>query len=207
MSELVFDIETEPDEVSQKLESELVGKIEPTKTAIKEGLDAVRKYIDGKMQDVRSDYALSPMTGKVKCICGILDDEEFSISGDEKYIIETFLSKFTGQRLISFNGKGFDNPFLKIRMAKLDIKPIFLTLLPNRKYDTHEHFDVKEVLDNFSSAPKKGNLRQWSVFFGLQAPENDGNEISELTIEQTIEKCLQDCRNTKAIYDKIKWYY
>lgn len=205
MSELVFDIETVADNVSEELEKELLGKIEPTATAVKKGLDAVREYMDSKIADLREGYALSPMTGKVLCICGIMDGEEFQLTGKEKKVIESFMDiAVDATRFITFNGKQFDVPFLNIRMAKLGVAS--KCRIPSRRYDTVSHFDVREVLTNFGMNPK-GSLKQWAKFFNVEYAQDNGSDIANLSIEEVVEKCLSDCRGTQAIYDKINIYY
>ncbi len=205
MTEIVLDIETKPDEISEQLANELYGKIEPTLTAIKAKKEG--EYIQQKKDEIAESFALSPMTGKILGIGFLLPeaDKETYIEDTEeqmlKYISDLF-AKGIG-KIVTFNGKNFDIPFIKIRSAILNvhIPPIF-----NKKYDVDRHFDVREVLTNFG-ANQKGTLKEWAIVFGTTPPKDSGKAIHLLTKEERQEKCLTDCRNTNFIYQRLKNLY
>ena len=81
-NELVFDIETAPDNVPQSLLDELFFKIEPTKEAEKKGERAVKDYIKKKQDEIIADFALSPMTGKILGI-GVRQNDGWYLEDDE----------------------------------------------------------------------------------------------------------------------------
>jgi hypothetical protein len=205
MTEIVIDIETKPSEISEELAQELYGKIEPTQTAIKAKKEA--EYIQSKKDEIAEGFALSPMTGEILGIGFLLPEQ-----GKETYVEESEkeMLNFVGDlfakgvgKIVTFNGKNFDVPFLKIRSAILNvfIPPIF-----NRKYDVDRHFDVREVLTNFG-ANQKGTLKEWAITFGTTPPKDSGKAIHLLTKEERQEKCLTDCRNTNFIYQRLKNLY
>ena len=73
LTELVLDIETTPNEsLPKSLLEELYGKIEPTKTAIKEGKS--EEYVKNKQDEIKQDFALYPMTGKILGVGLLLPD-------------------------------------------------------------------------------------------------------------------------------------
>jgi 3'-5' exonuclease len=202
MTEIVLDIETMPSEISQELANELYGKIEPTQTAIKAKKEA--EYIQIKKDEIAEGFALSPMTGKILGVGFLLPQ-----LNQETYIEDTeeAMLKFIGDifakgvgKIVTFNGKAFDIPFLKIRSAILNvpIPPIF-----NKKYDVDRHFDVREVLTNFG-ANQRGTLKEWAITFGTVPPKDSGKAIHLLTKEERQEKCLTDCRNTNFLYQRLK---
>jgi predicted PolB exonuclease-like 3'-5' exonuclease len=205
MTDLTLDIETMPNEISEALANELYGKIEPTKTAIKAGTEA--EYIQSKKDEIAEDFALSPMTGKILGIGMLLPETDMATYIEDteiemlKYLGDLF-AKGVG-KIITFNGKGFDIPFLKIRSAILGvpIPPIF-----NKKYDVDRHFDVREVLTNFG-ANQKGTLKQWAIVFGLEPQKDSGKNIHLLSKEDRQAKCLADCRITNHIYQRLKNLY
>jgi DNA polymerase elongation subunit (family B) len=211
-SEIVFDIETAPDNVPQSLLDELFSKIEPTKEAEKKGEQAIKDYIKKKQDEIVADFALSPMTGKILGIgiyCGgYWAKNEFPNmkvykEEDELDMLEWFNYQLKNDppRLISFNGKSFDAHFIKVRSAILGYN--FDYQIDTKRYDTKNHFDVREVLTNFGANPK-GTLRQWAIAFGLEPPKDTGENIHLLTKEERSAKCLKDCQITYEIFNKLK---
>jgi DNA polymerase elongation subunit (family B) len=191
-----------PNEVPVELLHELYGKIEPTQTAIKKGKEA--EYIQAKKDEIAEGFALSPMTGRILGI-GLLLPQ----AGTETYIEDTevnmlhyldeLFTKNVG-KLVTFNGKGFDVHFIKIRSAILGVQ---MPLIFNRKYDVDRHFDVREVLTSFG-ANQKGTLKEWAIAFGTTPAKDSGKAIHLLTKEERQEKCLTDVRNTNFIYQRLK---
>ena len=203
LTELVLDIETQPsDTLPQPLLDELFNKIEPTQTAIK--ANKVEEYVKNKQDEIKQDFALSPMTGKVLGIGFLLPDTDIGtyIEEDEAtmltYINDLF--KFRQPKLITFNGKNFDIPFLKIRSAILGLP---FCSISSKRYDTSLHFDVREILTNFG-ANQKGTLKEWAIIFGQEPQKDSGKDIHLLTKEERQAKCMADCRITNFIYQRLK---
>ena len=125
LTELVLDIETAPNEsLPEPLLEELYGRIEPTKTAIKEGKS--EEYVKNKQDEIKQDFALYPMTGKILGVGLLLPDTGTAtyIEEDEPTMLSYLNDLFSRRppRLITFNGKSFDIPYLKIRSAILGVK-------------------------------------------------------------------------------------
>ena len=100
-------------------------------------------------------------------------------------------------KIITFNGKSFDIPFIKIRAAILGIQ---IPPLSSRKYETDRHFDVREILTNFG-ANQKGTLKEWSIVFGCEPPKDSGKDIHLLTKEEREERERRNARR-RELYRK-----
>ena len=200
-TEIVLDIETMPNEIPEALAKELYGKIEPTQIAIKQGKEA--EYIKAKQEEIAEGFALSPLTGRILGIGLYLPESDTSIyiEETEKEMLEYLHSLFAknSPRLITFNGKSFDIPFIKIRAAILGAT---IPPLSTKKYDTMWHFDVREILTNFGTN-QKGTLKGWSIVFGIEPPKDSGKNIHLLTEQERGEKCLADVKCTNFIYQKL----
>ena len=197
---MVLDIETMSCEIPDALARELYGKIEPTQTAIKAHKED--EYIKSKQEEIAEGFALSPMTGRVLGIGIICKDVKTYIEDTEQGMFKFLcdIAKDDSTRLITFNGKNFDVPFLKIRAAILGVPiPNFST----KRYDTTWHFDCREILTNFGANPK-GTLKEWAIIFGVEPPKDSGKAIHLLTKEERQTKCLDDCKCTEFIYKRLQ---
>ncbi len=105
-------------------------------------------------------------------------------SGNEKEILEQFWHDITHyQQFITFNGRGFDCPFLMLRSAILQVKPT-RNLMPYR-YDASIHCDLLEQL-TFYGAFRKFNLDFYCKSFGIESPKIHG--ITGLDMKQLTEE-------------------
>ena len=106
-------------------------------------------------------------------------------------------------RIISFNGRNFDIPFLMIRSALNKIKPT-KNLMRNR-FDPF-HIDL---LDQFTyyGITRKFNLDFYCHGFGIKSPKN--NEVSGIEVKNLYEAgrikdiaiyCAEDIRATAQLY-------
>lgn len=215
MMNLFFDIETYADVNSVLLEKQMADISAPSnyKDPVK-----ISSYIEEQKKKVMSELALSPMTGKIITI-GMMDDTgklfQLSPELDEERMLTKFWTEFgeifennAKVKLVSFNGKKFDLPFLLIRTAKLMIqKPESLDLfIPSdylKKYDTQFHFDLYE--NHFSAF--KGGLKAWASFF-LDADYESGAQVAEMyesgRYSEIVEYNYRDLLRTKGLYDSIK---
>ncbi|MEW6108892.1 MAG: ribonuclease H-like domain-containing protein [Nitrospirota bacterium] len=102
-------------------------------------------------------------------------------SGTEKEIIQKFWDTIKNYRqFITFNGRGFDCPFIMVRSAVHKIKPL-RELMPNRYGDTH--IDLFDQLTFFGASRRKFSLDMWCRTFGIKSPKDDGitgYEVKEL---------------------------
>lgn len=93
-------------------------------------------------------------------------------TGTEKEIIGKFwdvMKRF--DKFITFNGRGFDCPFILVRSAVHKLKPS-RDLMPNRYNDTH--IDLLDQLSFFGASRRKFSLDMWCRTFGIRSPKEDG---------------------------------
>lgn len=94
------------------------------------------------------------------------------IPGSEEESLHRFWQDLTPYRqIITFNGRGFDCPFLLFRSAVLGVRPS-RNLMGNR-YDTAGHIDLLEQL-TFYGALRKFNLDFYCKVFGIASPKEQG---------------------------------
>ena len=70
--------------------------------------------------------------------------------------------------IITFNGRGFDCPFILIRSAVHKIKPT-KDLMPNRYNGVH--IDLLDQLTFYGASRRKFSLDMWCKTFGIKAPK------------------------------------
>lgn len=170
---------------------------------------------------------LNPGTGKICCIGMVLrsdiDDtaspvELSSCSDNEKEILEYFWGcmkqlKNDYIRIVTFNGKDFDVPYILIRSAINGIIPT--RVLPSNKWnDSYRvyrgefHFDLWEFLRGFYNKGKFGaSMDFWLKSFGLSEKTEQGSAVGEMFENKEYDRiaayCLNDCKVTMELYDKI----
>lgn len=180
MSRIIFDIET-------------VGKdFESLEKSVQEYLLRwAESESDGK--EVKESLSFYPLTGEVVTI-GMFDpDKEKGIvyfqnnsdpvlpfeeegfkyeTGTEKEIIQKFWDTVKNyKQFITFNGRGFDCPFIMVRSAVHKIKPV-RDLMPNRYGDAH--IDLFDQLTFFGASRRKFSLDMWCRAFDIKSPKAGG---------------------------------
>lgn len=194
MNKLIFDIETvgeDFDKLDKTTEDVL------TKWIRKES-ESEEDYKE-ELNNLKNGLGFSPLTGEIVAI-GVLDYEKnkgavyFQTPGKilsesekdnvkfkpmtEKEMLENFWSGVKNyQEFISFNGRGFDVPFLMIRSAINGVKPT-KDLMSNRylgsqKFDS-KHVDLMDQLSFYGSTRRKGSLHLYSRAFGITSPKTQG---------------------------------
>ena len=113
------------------------------------------------------------------------DDELVHVkSGCEKEILEQFwLDIGHYDQFVTFNGRGFDCPFLMLRSAILQVQPT-RNLMPYR-YDASIHCDLLEQF-TFYGALRKFNLDFYCKSFGIESPKAHG--VTGLDMKQLTEE-------------------
>ena len=189
------------------------------------------------LEELKSGLGFSPLTGEIVVI-GVLDyaknqgvvyysapgqnppagGEEFNENNiafkqaTEKEMLEHF---WNGARqydeFISFNGRGFDGPFLMIRSAFHGIRPT--KNLSESRYlyqqKTCSHIDLADQLTFQGNMRKKGSLHLWSNLFGIESPKSNGvtgDDVGRLFKEKKFLDIARynagDLRATKELYEK-----
>lgn len=194
--------------------------------------DKSREYLmrfaqdDAQKLEVKESLGFSPLTGQVVAI-GILnpdtdrgatyfisdgkieayekDNVQYIPCANEKELITQFWEVASHyDQFITFNGRGFDCPYIMIRSAILKIKPT-KNLVPNRYFDSH--IDLLDRLMFFGSVRKMMNLHMWCQAFGIESPKTKGvtgHEVANLfknkKFKEIAEYCFDDIKATKELY-------
>lgn len=152
--------------------------------------------------DAERGFAFFQTTGQP-----LLPFEEDSVryeTGTEKEIIEKFWNVMkTCSQFITFNGRGFDCPFILIRSAVHKIKPT-RDLMPNR-YNI-AHLDLLDQLTFYGASRRRFSLDMWCRTFGIKSPKEDGitgYEVKDLYKSgrhiDIAKYCVGDLRATKEL--------
>jgi 3'-5' exonuclease len=179
-----------------------------------------------ELEDVKLKMNLSPLTAQLLAI-GMLNPDtrrgkvlfqsdvkgnylseegmiEF-VATDEKGILTVFWEDIKRyNQFITFNGRGFDSPFLILRSAMLGVKPS-RNLLPYR-YDPKIHCDLLDQL-TFYGAFRRYSLDFYCKAFNIKSPKSDG--VSGLDMKKLYEEkrfkdiaeyCIGDVIATAELY-------
>ncbi len=195
--ELVFDIETcgvDLEELSESQQEFIFRQAE------KEHDDSIKKE---KKEDAVRYLSLYPFTSRVVSIAMLNTDtgnmmvlyegenEEWTSEQkpvkyramSEKDILEHFW-RYAGRvdKVITFNGRNFDIPFLMMRSAMLKVKPT-VNFMGN-KFDTAHHIDLLEQF-TFYGTTRKFNLDFYCHAFGIESPKGKG--VTGMEVKQLYE--------------------
>ncbi|NTU43819.1 MAG: 3'-5' exonuclease [Nitrospirales bacterium] len=186
VSRVIFDIET----VGREFDS-----LDP----------AAQEYLlkgaetDEEESKIKESLAFYPLTGEIVAI-GMLNPDTlkgvvyFQTSGDlllpfeeegvryecgtEKEILEKFWAAIKSyDQFVTFNGRGFDCPFIMIRSAVHRIKPT-RDLMPNRY--SSGHIDLLDQLTFYGAAKRRFSLDMWCRTFGISSPKEAGVSGAEV---------------------------
>lgn len=177
-------------------------------------------------EDIKKKLALYPLTGEIVTI-GMLNPEtekgyalfqnnqgatekfeENGIvfeSGSEKEILEKFWD-FVGnyQQAVTFNGRGFDLPFLMLRSAIHGVRPSRNFM--EYRYDFKTHCDLLDQL-TYYGAVRKFNLDFYAKSFGIKSSKEegiDGSMVGEMYKQEKFLEiaryCVRDLHTTKELY-------
>ncbi len=227
MSKLIFDIETvgenfdELDETTQGVLTRW----------IKQDSETENEYLRA-LENLKNGLGFSPLTGEIVAI-GVFDPDknqggvyfqapeqyiaDFEENGikykqmNEKEMLEKFWeisSKY--QEFISFNGRGFDAPFLAIRSAIHKIKPAKDLMDGRYLYQQKKvtHIDLQDQLCFYGSVRRKGSLHLFTRAFGIKSPKSEGisgDDVGRLFQEKKFVEIAKynagDLFATKELYD------
>lgn len=99
------------------------------------------------------------------------DDMRYE-TGTEREIIMKFWDTLRGyKQFVTFNGRGFDCPFILVRSAVHKIRPL-RELMPNRYGDTH--IDLFDQLTFYGATRRKFSLDMWCRTFDIKSPKSEG---------------------------------
>jgi DNA polymerase elongation subunit (family B) len=228
MAILVFDIETSalPVETFDESQQEYLFR-------------ELQRIPDGPEREVRRDeisrqFSLWPLTAQVLCIAMLnaetqrgqvlftaddFEDDatedgpvEFVPFADENEMLTAFWDvsrHYDG--IVTFNGRGFDVPFLYLRSAVLNV-PITRKEWLGYRYATSPHCDLAEQLSFYGVSGRDGAARRFNLdfyckAFGIESPKSQGvtgMDVARLLAEgrhrEIAEYCLRDVRATVELY-------
>lgn len=177
--------------------------------------------------EIRKKTALYPLTGEVVVI-GMLNPETMKgsalfqngrgeaesfeengvvyESGSEKEILEKFWERVRNYgQVVTFNGRGFDAPFLAIRSAINKVRPS--RNLMGYRFDAREHCDLLDQL-TFYGATRKYSLDFYAKSFGFKSSKEegvDGSMVGEMyaagKYRDIARYCVRDLVATKELYE------
>lgn len=229
MAKLVFDIETSAlpletfDETQQEYLFRDAEKI-PDETA--RGL---------RRAELLQQFNLWPFTAQVVCIAMLnaetqrgqvlftaedFDEEateapepvEFVPCVDESELLTAFwdVAKHYDS-IVTFNGRGFDVPFIYLRSALLNV-PISRKDWLGYRYQTEPHCDLAEQLTFYNVSGREGAARRFNLdfyckAFGIESPKSHGvtgMDVNTLLAEgryrDIAEYCLRDVKATVLLF-------
>ena len=228
MATLVFDIETSalPPETFDEVQQEYLFR-----DATKLEDPAEREKKRGELTQMMS---LWPFTSRVVCVAMLNADTargkvlftaddfeedaaeagpvEFVPCCDETELLTAFwdLAKHYDS-IVTFNGRGFDVPFLYLRSAQLNV-PISRKNWLGYRFATEPHCDLAEQLTFYSvsgrdGAARKFNLDFYCKAFGIESPKSHGvtgNDVTSMVAEgrhkEIADYCLRDVRATVLLH-------
>jgi len=233
MNRLIFDIETigkDFDKLDKTTQHSLTSWIK--KEARDE--DDYQKILD----DLKEGLGFSALTGEI-VVLGVLDYaknsgvvyfqakdkqiSEFTIGkfkfkqATEKEMLEKFWQGVRNyEEFISFNGRGFDVPFILARSAKYEIRAT-KDLMSNRYLGMQKfgakHTDLLDQLTFYGAVRRKGNLHLWCKLFNIKSPKAEGitgDDVQELFKNKEYEKIAEynswDLEATRELYNYWKNY-
>jgi len=227
MAKLVFDIETTalPLEDFDSVQQEYLFR-----DANKLPEEAQRLVRQGEIQQL---FNLWPLTARVACIAmlnaetsrgqvlfladdfeqeaGASNEVEFIPCMDEAELLSAFWDVARHyEGVVTFNGRGFDVPFIYLRSALLNT-PISRKDWLGYRFQTEPHCDLADQFTFYSSgrdgAGRRFNLDFYCKAFGIVSPKShgvSGMDVNRLLAEgryrEIAEYCLRDVEATLLLY-------
>ncbi len=228
MAKLVFDIETSAlplerfDEAQQEYLFRDCSRI------------AEEQARETRRAEIRQQFNLWPLTAQAVCIAMLNADtlrgqvlftaQEYAEEGDEAGPVEfvacmdevELLTAFWDvarhyEHVITFNGRGFDVPFIYLRSALLGV-PISRKDWLGYRFQTEPHCDLAEQLTFYGVSGRDGAARRFNLdfyckAFGIESPKSHGVTGADVNTllaagryRDIAEYCLRDVKATVLLY-------
>ncbi len=228
MATLVFDIETSalPIESFDDAQQEYLFR-----EAARLDDEAARA---NRREEIQKLFNLWPLTARVVCIAMLnteslrgqvlyLAEEHEEASGegqpvefvacmDEAELLAAFWDVARHyESVVTFNGRGFDVPFVYLRSALLNV-PITRKDWLGYRFATEPHCDLAEQLTFYGVSGRDGAARRFNLdfyckAFGLESPKAQGvtgADVNHLMAEgrfrEIADYCLRDVQATASLY-------
>ena len=218
MTALAADIETVPTSAALALPYPVEERQPPASYTKPETIAAwyQRDRVEWETARIKT-YSLSPLHGRVVSIGLAWDDEDdiethalvAETGAEEAAMLEQFWERVaSADPLVTWNGAGFDVPFLLTRSAILGVTNTPSGLM--KRYATDRHYDVKQVVCGFDSQRMRtpGNsLSDWAQAFGMEAKIAHGSQVYTMYREGRFfdigAYAADDARLTLALYHRV----
>ncbi|MCU0771961.1 MAG: ribonuclease H-like domain-containing protein [Verrucomicrobia bacterium] len=187
-----------------------------------------------RREEIQRMFSLWPLTAQVVCVA-MLNAE--SLRGQVLFIAEDYeagegdagpvefvpcmdevelLTAFWDvarhyEAVVTFNGRGFDVPFMYLRSAVLNV-PITRKDWLGYRFQTEPHCDLAEQLTFYNVSGREGAARRFNLdfycrAFGIESPKAQGvtgmdvgRLIEEGRHQEIAEYCLRDVRATVQLH-------
>ncbi|MBU3925095.1 ribonuclease H-like domain-containing protein [Patescibacteria group bacterium] len=183
---------------------------------------------DEEKKEIKSKLGLWPLTAQIVAIAVLNPDTDKGAvyyqagNEDKKTFTEEGIEYHAGaeaeiislfwkaaemyDQFITFNGRGFDAPFLIIRSAINKIIPT-RNLMPPR-FSSYAHVDLMDQLTFYGATKRSFSLDFYAKSFGIKSPKDNGvngAEVGALFKNKEYEKiaryCMGDVVATKKLYE------
>lgn len=174
-----------------------------------------------KLEEAKAEQlermALSPLYGRVCAFVAVEDEEAVhkecvaaDSDAEEIRVIEAIFKTFSGNRVITYNGTGFDLPFVYRRAVLLgiDIREFGVPTLAEMtvRYSNKHHVDLMQVWCGYGNYEKLDNIAR--VMLNDAKIEIDFREFpaliqSEEGRKKLLNYCQQDVILTSRIWNRI----
>ena len=179
-----------------------------------------------EQREVRDSLGLFPVTAQIVCVALYSPEQDhaavyFQAPGggvdvvrEEKVVfvpcserdllVHFWEAAGRARQLITFNGRGFDCPFLLVRSAANHVRPT-TDLMPNRY--SNQHIDLMDQLTWFGALRRRFSLDVWCDALGVDQPKREvhGSEVGALYAAGEYMKiaryCLGDAIATAQLFD------
>jgi 3'-5' exonuclease len=228
MAKLVFDIET----TALPLEGFDAGQSEYLFREAENMPDPVQRL--ARRAEIQRFFSLWPLTGQVVCIAmsnvdsfrskvlflagkeqeegeAINTVEFVSCESEAELLTEFWEAAVRYESIITFNGRGFDVPFVYLRSSLLNV-PISRKDWLGYRFQTEPHCDLLEQLTFYGVSGREGAARRFNLdfyckAFGIPSPKSQGitgMDVGRLIAEgrgwEVAQYCLGDVRATAELY-------
>jgi DNA polymerase elongation subunit (family B) len=228
MARLVFDIETTALPLGQFDETQQEYLLRDAQRLPDEPARAARR------EEIQRQFSLWPFTAQVVFIAMLNADTgrgqvlftaedfepeeaetgpvEFVPCMDENELLTAFWDVARHyDEVVTFNGRGFDVPFLYLRSALLNV-PISRRNWLGYRYATEPHCDLAEQLTFYGVSGREGAARRFNLdfyckAFGIDSPKSHGVSgldvnrlVQEGRFREIAEYCLRDVQATVELY-------
>lgn len=232
MAKLIFDIETSalPAEDFDEAQREYLFR-EAEKLP-----DAAAREV--RRAEIIQQFNLWPFTAQVVCVAMLNAEtgrgqvlflaDHFEAEADEGSAVKFLPCAEEGELLgafwevakkyeyvVTFNGRGFDVPFIYLRSALLNV-PITRKDWLGYRFQTEPHCDLAEQFTFYGVSGREGAARRFNLdfyckAFGIESPKSlgvTGMDVSRLMAEgryrDIAEYCLRDVQATLQLYNVWK---